>query len=734
MHSADTQNLELEKHADAWPRHGGKGRVLLVGINVPGHYSLPIRILALVAGREEHLRQQFDTRYVEVEHFEHRPPHPEVGKNEEYRDNLQRLCALITAWQPDLVAFSVNVWNRNACIRVADHIRQSRPDTVILAGGQEVTNSVVDYLATVPSLDYVIDGEGEIPFAQFLKAWDPERRALTDPHAVSGLRYRENGATRYTHPAELVASLDEVPSPILADLVPLSSQIGVMIEGARCCPHRCSFCFEGARKGKMRFASLERLASEMRHMVARGAWRFHIMDPILCNCEPSRLKALAELFDELNAGGRKILVSVESYAEHITDEVAPHLRPCLLIDIGLITTNARAAAAIHRRLSVEKFRAGIQRLNRVNARFNIYLLCGLPQETLATYLHGVRFALEQKPTCLFLNELLLLNGTELRRRAADFGYVFEKEPPYHIRRNPWMSERELIIAELLSKAIEQRHNLSMRAMRYDVLPWLGKTRRGERRRMKVVLGGGCSLRCPGCARRDVGPAALDQEHGGSVEAAPDVDLELMAGDGTPIEAALRASRRFVLAGVARVKVTAPAQVFSDRAEVETLVHHGIWHFETFLAPRTDGPHAPADPTPAPASAGLDWLRQVQAAQAPNPTRLHVEVAVVGPCTTPQQFRELIECALRHEPTIITIPEDIEQWGEAWVQEAAAVFDEAVARRCWLRLPRQLAGRVLGAVADVDQVVEALAALDLVGNEPNRPPCFLAQPGSETRDT
>jgi len=40
---------------------------------------------------------------------------------------------------------------------------------------------VTDYLSENKFLDYIIEGEGELPFIQFLKAWDERARALKDP-------------------------------------------------------------------------------------------------------------------------------------------------------------------------------------------------------------------------------------------------------------------------------------------------------------------------------------------------------------------------------------------------------------------------------------------------------------------------------------------------------------------------------------------------------------------------
>ena len=61
----DWQHLDLTRGPDAWEADTDRTRVLLVAINMPGHYSLPVRILALMANQSPDLSTKYDTRYME---------------------------------------------------------------------------------------------------------------------------------------------------------------------------------------------------------------------------------------------------------------------------------------------------------------------------------------------------------------------------------------------------------------------------------------------------------------------------------------------------------------------------------------------------------------------------------------------------------------------------------------------------------------------------------------------
>ena len=710
--SSNWKHLELDWDGAAWPAEGTKARVLLVAINVPGYYSLPVRILSLVANQSRALIERFETRYVEL-------------KN---NDDYERFIEIMANWLPEIVGFSVNIWNREACVHVSKKIKEILPEVRVLAGGQEVTNSVIDYLAEVPEFDYIIDGEGEIPFRQFLENWDLSSSSLRDPLLVSGLRYRENGETRFSGQGQVVASLDEVPSSILAGLVPAHQKnlLGVMLEGSRGCPFRCSFCFEGGRKSKVRIASIERLRQEAEGMVSLGATYFHVMDPILCNSDLERLRGLTAVFERLRAANPNTVISVEVYANRITEQIAECLKPCTIIDVGLQTTNPDTAKAIHRPFLPEKFRQGVEQLRRTKSSFNLYLICGLPYETLTSYLRGVRFVLDERPTRVFFNELCLLNGTELRRRAEDLGYEFDPRPPYLVTSTAWMSERVLKIAQVLSKEVEKRYNLSARAV-HVTAPWLSKETIGKGGRLPVRLNSGCSLKCPGCAAAEsTCPAKWDNAEA-VLNRAADMDIELTGGDGLVKGPLLRLIGQLQLAGAARIKVIAPPSTFRDFDLVEKLVHRGVWHFKTFLL-ASEGESAVKGDKVAGMMNDLESLNRPFPLRGYAVIRPHLEIVLVADGTVPRQYRTAIESAAGPHVTVITVPESVRKMGDEWVEVLAEAFDEGIASNHWIKVPRAIALRAFESMGGCDEILGHLEELDLISRVANRPPCFQPADG------
>jgi anaerobic magnesium-protoporphyrin IX monomethyl ester cyclase len=67
----------------------------------------------------------------------------------------------------EVVAFSCYIWNITQTLVVANEIKKRDPSVKILLGGPEVSYEWQEIMA-LDSIDYIITGEGEIPFRDFL--------------------------------------------------------------------------------------------------------------------------------------------------------------------------------------------------------------------------------------------------------------------------------------------------------------------------------------------------------------------------------------------------------------------------------------------------------------------------------------------------------------------------------------------------------------------------------------
>jgi anaerobic magnesium-protoporphyrin IX monomethyl ester cyclase len=83
----------------------------------------------------------------------------------EDKDDIAKHCSAF-----DVVAFSCYIWNITPTLEVIQKIKTLNPNCKILLGGPEVSYDWKDVIA-IKDVDYIIVGEGETPFSEFLKSF-----------------------------------------------------------------------------------------------------------------------------------------------------------------------------------------------------------------------------------------------------------------------------------------------------------------------------------------------------------------------------------------------------------------------------------------------------------------------------------------------------------------------------------------------------------------------------------
>ena len=97
-------------------------------------------------------------------------------------ENMEHVLSSIYSEKPDIVAFSCYIWNIPHVHRLAAGLKKVSPGTIIVLGGPEVSYDAADILANYNYIDYVIAGEGERSFPEFLSCME---RAGIFPCGVS---------------------------------------------------------------------------------------------------------------------------------------------------------------------------------------------------------------------------------------------------------------------------------------------------------------------------------------------------------------------------------------------------------------------------------------------------------------------------------------------------------------------------------------------------------------------
>ncbi|MBP1752410.1 MAG: Radical domain protein [Geobacteraceae bacterium] len=360
-------------------------------------------------------------------------------------DPFTEISAAILAGQPDIVAFSLYVWNRIACCSLAEMLRREAPGLTIIAGGPEATADPAGVLGEAP-FDFLVVGEGELTLSDALECL----AAGGSMEGVAGIARRVDGDVVVSRrPA--VTEPGILPSPYLSGVLDAHIPNGVLWQLSRGCSFGCDFCFDGMGDRKVRRYPLERLEGELDYMVQRGVNQIFVLDSTF-NQDAKRARALLHLI-------RKKAPHVHFHFEvrsELLDAEQARLFAGLTcsLQIGLQTSDPNVARNVRRSLDRHDFVARIGLLNRAGAVFGFDLIYGLPGDSLACFREGLDFALALYPNHLDIFPLSVLPGTALAARARDLRLRHLQKPPYTLIDSPAFPAADVAAARRLAAACD----------------------------------------------------------------------------------------------------------------------------------------------------------------------------------------------------------------------------------------------------------------------------------------
>jgi radical SAM superfamily enzyme YgiQ (UPF0313 family) len=83
-------------------------------------------------------------------------------------DTPQAVAETVLKYNPDSIGFSMYIWNRDFLVETASIIKGIDNKITIYAGGAEITASALSFMSN-NNFDYLVRGEGELPFSDLLK-------------------------------------------------------------------------------------------------------------------------------------------------------------------------------------------------------------------------------------------------------------------------------------------------------------------------------------------------------------------------------------------------------------------------------------------------------------------------------------------------------------------------------------------------------------------------------------
>ena len=355
-------------------------------------------------------------------------------------DDIAVFCS-----QYDVVAFSCYIWNITPILAVAKKIKELKSDCKILLGGPEVSYEY-DEIIALPFIDFIIVGEGETPFSEFLNSYP-------NVENVSSLVRKDNlEIIKNTSAPMFDLKNFEQSMPYQFDNIEELKNKVLYIETSRGCPYKCEFCL-ASLDNKVRYLPDASIKKTLLFMMEHGKvvkfldrtfnikrdFTIDIFKFILEHHRPNNVFQFEITADILHL----------DIINFIHENVPKGL---FRFEIGIQTVNQKANLEVSRKQNFEKTKRIIQELD-YKIEMHLDLIVGLPLD----YWDDIKYSFEEVFK-LFAPEMQLgflkfLKGTTMRDKEKH-GFIYDQNPPYQIIESNYLSKEELAKIVKLENALE----------------------------------------------------------------------------------------------------------------------------------------------------------------------------------------------------------------------------------------------------------------------------------------
>ena len=350
--------------------------------------------------------------------------------NDPYYETLLGIAAM----EPDILCFSVSIWNVTLSRALIADLRRLLPRVPIVLGGPEASFMAAESL---PAGCTLVRGEAEGLPAHFFRDLAagrllPEYRA--EPGRPFALPYRSE------------------------DFADHLANRNIYYESARGCPFACSYCLSSVERG-VRLLDLAQVRAELAEILRHRPRIVRFVDRTF-NADPDRALAIWRFLLE-QAGETRF--HFEIAPDRFNEELLAFLKEVpagrFQFEIGLQSTHAPTLAAVNRRMDLARAREHVATLAGYdNIHLHLDLILGLPFETEESFRASLNEAFAMAPHYLQMGLLKCLPGTPLSRQQEEFGILCSLTPPYSVLATRWLPQRSLARLHLLGECLEAFYN------------------------------------------------------------------------------------------------------------------------------------------------------------------------------------------------------------------------------------------------------------------------------------
>ena len=374
--------------------------------------------------------------------------------------------------QPNVILFSVYIWNIEFTLKVIQEIKKILPKVFIGVGGPEVSYRAEEILQNNKFIDCVISGEGEISTCELLislnKNFDLEKNEFNSfDFNIDGIYFRNKNFTPrnpiqnldelfFAYPQLKISENDKTENSIQEENLDVNNRI-FYYESSRGCPFRCSYCLSSIDKS-VRNRSLEKVFEDLQIFLDAKVKLVKFVDRTF-NLSEDRTIAIWNFIKD-NHNGITMFhfeIAAQQLSEKMLQTIKDFPKGIMQFEIGIQSTNEKTLDAIGRPANLPKLIEKIKQIPKT-IHSHLDLIAGLPHESICEFKNSFDFVIKLKPDMLQLGFLKILSGTQMETFAKDNDYQFSATPPYEVLSTPYISYFDLQFLKDVEEVLDIFYN------------------------------------------------------------------------------------------------------------------------------------------------------------------------------------------------------------------------------------------------------------------------------------
>ena len=368
-------------------------------------------------------------------------------------DRKENIVKELYKEKANIIGFSTYIWNVTLVKEISDLLKIINEDVEIVYGGPEVSYDPCEILKKF-SGDYIIEGEGEETFREFLieKLKNNDNEKLLQ---IKGLYTKKGNEIIYGGKRPLM-DMNNLVFPYEED-EDLENKIAYF-ESSRGCPFMCSYCLSSTTHG-VRFLDIDRVKKELKYFVDKGVSLVKFVDRTF-NCNHKFAK---EIWSYLIECGGDTTFHFEISADLLTKEEIEILSKApkdkFQFEVGVQTTNNEVLRNINRFVNYENIKEKVDEVKKYkNIKQHLDLIAGLPGEDLESFIKSFNDVYAIEPEEIQLGFLKLLKGSKMREDAEKWGMKASPYPPYEILYTKKISYKNILVLKKVEEMVDKYYN------------------------------------------------------------------------------------------------------------------------------------------------------------------------------------------------------------------------------------------------------------------------------------